>query len=438
MTAPNAPAGLAAEEGDGEVTLSWTDPNNSSIIKYQVRQSDDGGANWGDWADISGSDSTTTTHTVAGLTNGTTYDFEVRAMNAGGYSAAASTSARPHINAAPVIGDRPLGDVFDVAENATPAVIKAVWATDVDDDSITWLLEGTDKDSFDLNIPGGGLAQLILASGTTLNYEVKNEYSVTLKASDGKGGSDSVAITVRVTDDNTEAPGKPDAPTVSSTTTTSVTIAGSAPSINGPAIDDYDVQYKLSSAGGWTEWEPDDDSTALTATITSLAASVASTSYDVQVRTENAEGTGPWSDSATATTPANNAPVISDVEATLGLDVSENSKGIISTCNASDAEGDAITWSLTGADAGSFTIGSSNGRLSVGSGTTLNHESGKTSYSFTVTASDDKGGSDSVAITLTVTNVEPPSAPSVSAASSSSLRVSWNTPGGDAPTDYDV
>ena len=37
-SAPAAPANLAAAPGDTEVTLSWNNPNDSSITKYQFRQ----------------------------------------------------------------------------------------------------------------------------------------------------------------------------------------------------------------------------------------------------------------------------------------------------------------------------------------------------------------------------------------------------------------
>ncbi len=37
-TVPAAPTGLAAAAGDGSATLSWTDPNNPTITKWQYRQ----------------------------------------------------------------------------------------------------------------------------------------------------------------------------------------------------------------------------------------------------------------------------------------------------------------------------------------------------------------------------------------------------------------
>ena len=82
---------------------------------------------------------------------------------------------------------------------------------------------------------------------------------------------------------------------------------------------------------------------------------------------------------------------------------------------ATDADGDTLTYSLTGTDAGSFTINSSTGQIMVGAGITLDYET-KTSYMVTVGVTDgeDADGNtegtasedDSIAVTITVTNVD--------------------------------
>ena len=77
---PDAPD-LSATSGDGQVTLSWTNPGDNTITKYQYRRKTGDGA-YGNWTDIGGSSWTTTTHTVTGLGNGTQYGFQLRAVNA--------------------------------------------------------------------------------------------------------------------------------------------------------------------------------------------------------------------------------------------------------------------------------------------------------------------------------------------------------------------
>ena len=77
---PAKPTGFTAAAGDREVTLSWTDPNNGIITGYEFQQKTGSDGFGDDWTDITGSDATTTTHTVSGLTNGTAYTLRIRAV----------------------------------------------------------------------------------------------------------------------------------------------------------------------------------------------------------------------------------------------------------------------------------------------------------------------------------------------------------------------
>ena len=90
---PLAPVNLKSTSGHRYVTLKWDDSDDATITGYEVRYKT--GASWDpDWTDVDGSDATTS-HRVAGLTNGTRYTFEVRARNAAGDGAAASVGATP-------------------------------------------------------------------------------------------------------------------------------------------------------------------------------------------------------------------------------------------------------------------------------------------------------------------------------------------------------
>ncbi len=93
-TPPATPAGLKAAPDEGAVVLHWNDPSDSTITKYQVRRAAGTSvpANTA-WTDIAGSGATTAIHRVTGLTNGTVYTFELRAVNDDGESAAASATA---------------------------------------------------------------------------------------------------------------------------------------------------------------------------------------------------------------------------------------------------------------------------------------------------------------------------------------------------------
>ena len=80
-TVPNAPRNLLSDGGDEQVTLSWEAPEDDggfAITDYEVRIN--GRGSWISTGFIH------TTHTVTGLTNGTAYVFQVRAVNAAGSS----------------------------------------------------------------------------------------------------------------------------------------------------------------------------------------------------------------------------------------------------------------------------------------------------------------------------------------------------------------
>ena len=101
---PGAPV-LTAASGDRQVTLTWTKPapGSADIIRYDYRVRDDGGTPWSDWTDT-GVDVTlgTFSFTVENLDNGTTYSFEVQAVNEVGAGPSSNTvTATP--SAGPVI-----------------------------------------------------------------------------------------------------------------------------------------------------------------------------------------------------------------------------------------------------------------------------------------------------------------------------------------------
>jgi len=85
LNAPDEPTSVSATAGDAQATVSFTAPSDvggSAITGYRAQSNDGIGA--------SGSSSPIT---VTGLTNGTSYTFNVWAINAFGYSAPSDASA---------------------------------------------------------------------------------------------------------------------------------------------------------------------------------------------------------------------------------------------------------------------------------------------------------------------------------------------------------
>ena len=94
--APGAPSNVVAVTASslsGTAIVSWTTPttdNNKPITDYKIQQSTDSGSTWSDVADAV---SISTTAIVSGLTDGTSYQFRVAAINAKGTGAYSSASS---------------------------------------------------------------------------------------------------------------------------------------------------------------------------------------------------------------------------------------------------------------------------------------------------------------------------------------------------------
>ena len=284
-----------------------------------------------------------------------------------------------------------------VAENSSAGtnVGAVVSATDPDSgDKLEYSISGTDAASFDFSTTTG---QITVKSA--LDYESKTSYSVTISVTDNKKADhtadstidDTIAVTINVTDVN-EPPVKLSAPSVSANATTptskidvSWTALTTAQMAGKPAVNDYDVQYRLAGATNWTEWNASNNSTTTSATITGLTSNK---SYEVQVRAVNAEGNGPWSDSDSAITTgggvtrsiAENSAAGANVGSPVTADSNPNSY--------------TLTHALSGTDAGKFEIGSGTGQITVKTGTSLNYEA-KTSYSVVVTVTAASAGANS-------------------------------------------
>ncbi len=272
-----------------------------------------------------------------------------------------------------------------------------VTATDGDNDTLTYSLDTAGATSFDIDSTSG---QIKTKADETYDHETTPSYSVTVTADDNNGGTATKEVTIDVTDVN-EPPLKPGTPTVSRTSNTAVSVTWTAPDNAGrPPILHYIYQYKKNAEPDWSGETFYTSGSTASVTIGTLDVG---TSYDVQVRAINDEGPGPWSDTGTGNT--NSPPDFS--AATPAREVAENTAGVTSIGNpvtATDGDLDTLDYTLEGPDANSFQIVSTSGQIQTKADETYDHEA-KPSYTVTVKADDSNGGTDTIEVTITVTDV---------------------------------
>ena len=413
---PAAPMVAGIPGSTSSIRVMWAAPANTGpdVTGYDVQYREVGSGPTR-WPHV-GADRSTI---VTDLKAGTRYEVQVRTRSEEGtsdWSRWGSGMPNPDVanrNPAFSAGSRSLS----VPENTPPNtdVGAPVAATDRDGDTLTYTLEAADADSFDiLSTSDGGQ----IRTSAALDHEEKASYAVTVRVTDGRGGTDAVNVTIRVTDVDGEAPDTPFAPTVTAVSSTSLQVTWDAPTNTGPPITDYDYQYREPS-GTWTQVI----NTRITATAETIEGLAASTSYDVEVRATNAEGTSDWSDpgiGATNAPGANNPPVFSEgaiatrsvsANATAGTSI-----GLPVTATDADSD-DTLTYTLEGRDAALFDIGETNGQLLTKSGVTL-----LVGETYTViVAADDQTEIARITVTIEAT-AAPPNNPPVFTEGASATR----------------
>ena len=297
------------------------------------------------------------------------------------------------------------------AENRT-AVIETYTASDAGGNTVSWSLEGTDAADFSIGASNG---QLEFAS--TPDFEApadsgtNNVYNVTVKAT---AGTDNATRAVTVTVSNVD---EPIAFTAGPTEVTreegaSKSVAGytavdpegepTAWILEGTDSDDFTIarngntQATLSFVSAPDFANPTDSDGNNVYNVTVVAADQVIFDQDPAKRAVTV--------TVTQADTENSAPTITGGGATHNYN--ENGTGAVSTYTATDADDDTITWSLEGTDKGDFTL--INGVLRFRNSPNFEspHDSDtNNTYKVTVKASD-ASDSATLAVTVTVVNVD--------------------------------
>lgn len=288
-----------------------------------------------------------------------------------------------------------------IAENApVSTVVIDVNATDAQNNSITYSLGGADAGLFSINASSG---EVTLRSSA--DFEARSSYSITVTATDNATPALSASqnITVTVTNVN-EAPAFA---TATATATVAENVATTAVVFDANATDP-DANTTLTYSLGGTD--------AAAFTIDSATGEVRfRASPDFEARTSYSF-TVTASDGATPALTAtqtvtvnvtdvaeNGAPVFTSAATAT---IAENSAAatVILDANATDPEGNEITYSITGADAAAFTIDAATGELRLNQPADFETQA---SYSLNIVATDNgtPAASTAQAVTITVTDI---------------------------------
>ena len=354
----------------------------------------------------------------------------------GGRASIDVTISVTDVNDAPVLVNPPVPPIlhigFYVAENRAPGtnIGTPIAVTDADGDTLTYSLSGDDAASFSIVSTSGQLQ-----TNAALDYETKTYYSITVSASDGNGGSVSIGVRINVTDLDENRVNSAPVFVFQNNSRTLYVAENTASGTNfGTAFTATDADndiltYSLSGTDAaafsivnrWGQGQLQTRAALDYETKSSYSVTISvsddyggSDSVDITIRVLDVD--------------ENRAPVFTDGASTT-LSVAENTASgtnFGAAFAATDADNDTLTYSLSGDDAAAFRIGSTSGQLQTNAA--LDHET-KSSYSVTVSVSDSKGGSDSITVTINITDINE-ALPSFIEGSSTTRAIAENTVSG--------
>jgi fibronectin type 3 domain-containing protein len=413
--APAAPPGLAAAViSSTQINLSWTAPSdNVGVTGYIVESC--AGASCSNFTQIS--TPTATSYSNTGLTDSTTYRYQVRARDAAGNVSSASNI----VSATTLDGTPPLAPT-----GLTPSVISSTqinlsWTAPTDNVGVTGYIVESCAGASCTNFAQVGTPTATSYSNTGLTGSTTYRYQVRAKDAAGNVGSVSNLVSVATLDGTAPTPPTSLASSVISSTQINLTWTAATDAVG---VTGYIVE---SCAGAsCTNFTLAGTPTATSFSNTGLTGS---TTYRYQVRARDAAGNvSSASNIASATTQAANTPptVPTNLQATVASSTQINLSWGPSTDNVA-VTGYQVQWCSGAGCTPSTNLGS------PVTTTTLNHTglTASTTYRYQVQALDGGGLTSGYSLIQTATTQGPNTAPTMptnlqaTVASSTQINLSW-------------
>lgn len=326
-----------------------------------------------------------------------TFDVQVDDGNGGSDSITVNVTINA-VNDAPVITESDPANV-SMDEDGTPTPFSLTLnATDIELDTLTWSIS-TPASHGTASASGTGTSKAI---GYAPDLDYTGADSFVVQVSDGNGGTDSITVNVTIGTAN-------DAPVITEGASANVTMdEDGAPTAFSLTLHATDADLDTLT---WSISSPASNGSA-TASGTGLFKAISYTpgleysgsdSFDVQVNDGNG-GTDTLTVNVTVNA-VNDAPIITE-GASIGVTMSEEGSptafGL--TLNATDAEGDTLTWSISSPPwHGNATASGTGLSKAIGYAPDLNYFGAD---SFIVQVADGNGGTDVITVNVTVEGVE--------------------------------
>ena len=298
-------------------------------------------------------------------------------------------------NEAPTIA----AQTFSVAEDAASgAAVGTVMATDADNDGLTFsITNGNASDAFAINASSGA----ITVAGT-LDHETTPTFTLTVQVSDGIATANAV-ITINVTNVNDNAP------TIAAQTFSVAENVANGTAVGTVAATDADgdnLTFTITAGNTGDAFAINGTTGAIT--IAGTVDYETTQTYTLTVQVSDGTNTAEADITINVRNLNDNAPTI----AAQTFSVAENTASrTVGTVMATDADGDALTFSITAGNRGSFAINAASGAITVVGSVTLNHEA-TPRFTLTVQVSD---GPNSATATITINVTDVDEAPIVTA-----------------------